>query len=120
MATQYAHEVLANPVKYCETVEKIRRLGLPNAEAQVARAIEASRVLKDRKPDTVRYIVTDYIADGIVPQYYHVEDIPAGATYEFYDNTETLTRRIAQLLGNGFTENIDFGLQWQFRKNGVA
>lgn len=43
---RYAHDVLSSPVKYFETVEKIRSLGINNPEGQVIRAIEASRQLE--------------------------------------------------------------------------
>lgn len=115
---QYAHEILSNPVKYAEKVEQMRRLGIKNPEGEMARAIEASRILKETNhgKNTVRWIVTDYVAEGIIPEYHHREDVPAGATYEYYDNGEALTRRIAQLFGAGYDESIGFDLTWKFTK----
>lgn len=115
---QYAHETLQNPVKYAETVEKMRRLGIENPEGEVLRAIEASRVFKEQSgiKGIVRWIVTDYVSEGVIPEYHHLEDVPAGATIEYYDNREALSRRIVQLFGAGYTEHIDFDLTWKFRK----
>ena len=45
---QYAHDVLQNPVKYVETVEKMRRLGIENPEGEVLRAIEVSKQLEKK------------------------------------------------------------------------
>ena len=45
---QYAHDVLQNPVKYAQTVEKMRRLGIKNPESEVLRAIEASKQLEKK------------------------------------------------------------------------
>lgn len=115
---QFAHDVLSNPVKYSKTVEQMRRLGIGNPEGEIARAIEASRVLKEQhgKKDVPRWIVTDYVSEGVIPEYHHLEDVPAGATYEYYDNNEALSRRIVRLFGAGYDEVIGFDLVWKFTK----